>query len=76
MDFKEQVLKIAEDFNKTIRERVDQLLSLDANMYTNLGSDSLKKDKVEVKRNSKVIYKAIEKIDSHTGKQLLNHLDV
>jgi hypothetical protein len=76
MEFKEQVLKIAEDFNKSIKERIDQLLEQDATMYTNLGINSTNKDKAEVKRNSKIIYKAIDKIDPYTGKLLLNHLDV
>ena len=46
---KEKVLRIAEDFNKCIKERIDELLRIDADMYTNLGIDSLKKDKEQVK---------------------------
>ena len=44
-------------------------------MYTNLGLDSLKKDREETKRRSKVIYKAISKIDEAFGKSLIYQMD-
>ena len=47
---KEEVKRIAEDFNKTIRQRIDELLEADTNMYTNLGSDSTKSEIEEVKK--------------------------
>jgi len=72
---KEEILKIAEAYQKTVKERIDQLLEMDANQYTNLGSDSTKTEKAEVKKNSKVIYKAIKDLDEYTGKLLLEHLD-
>ena len=72
---KEEILKIAEAYQKTVRERIDQLLEMDANQYTNLGSNSTKAEKAEVKKNSKVIYKAIKDLDEYTGKLLLEHLD-
>lgn len=72
---KEEILKIAEAYQKTVRERIDQLLEMDANQYTNLGSDSTKAEKAEVKKNSKIIYKAIKDLDEYTGKLLLEHLD-
>lgn len=72
---KEEILKIAEAYQKTVRERIDQLLEMDANQYTNLGSDSTKAEKAEVKKNSKVIYRAIKDLDEYTGKLLLEHLD-
>lgn len=75
MTIKEQALKIAQDFNISIRERVDMLLEMDANMYTNLGSDSNKTEKDEVKKNSKAIYRVIKGIDEQSGNLLLNHLD-
>jgi hypothetical protein len=75
MTIKEQALKIAQDFNISIRERVDMLLEMDANMYTNLGSDSNKTEKDEVKKNSKAIYRMIKGIDEQSGNLLLNHLD-
>ena len=72
---KEEILNIAEAYQKTVRERIDQLLEMDATQYTNLGSDSTKAEKSEVKKNSKVIYKAIKDLDEYTGKLLLEHLD-
>jgi len=72
---KEEILKIAEAYQKTVRERIDQLLEMDATQYTNLGSDSTKAEKAVVKKNSKIIYKAIKDLDEYTGKLLLEHLD-
>ncbi len=72
---KEEILKIAEAYQKTVKERIDQLLEMDATQYTNLGSDSTKAEKAEVKKNSKVIYKTIKDLDEYTGKLLLEHLD-
>lgn len=72
---KEEIKKIAEAYQKTVKERIDQLLELDASQYTNLGSDSTKAEKAEVKKNSKVIYRTIKDLDEYTGKLLLEHLD-
>ena len=72
---KEKVLRIAEDFNKSIKERIDELLKIDADMYTNLGIDSTKADKEQVKKNSRFIYRAIKDLDDATGKLLLQHQD-
>ena len=72
---KEEIKRIAEAYQKTVLERIDQLLEMDAIMYQNLGSDSTKTDKAEVKKNSKVIYRAIKDLDEYTGKLLLEHLD-
>ena len=72
---KEETLRISQDSNKTIKERIDLLLEMDANMYTNLGSDSFKSERLEVKKNSKFIYKTIKDLDEYTGKLLLEHLD-
>ena len=72
---KEEIYKIAEDYQKTVIERINQLLEMDAIMYTNLGSDSTKAEKQEVKKNSRIIYKAIKDLDLETGKLLLQHQD-
>tara|TARA_R110000772_G_scaffold97563_1_gene196879 strand:+ start:1089 stop:1313 length:225 start_codon:yes stop_codon:yes gene_type:complete len=72
---KEEIKRIAEAYQKTVLERIDQLLEMDAIMYQNLGSDSTKTDKADVKKNSKVIYRAIKDLDEYTGKLLLEHLD-
>lgn len=72
---KEEVLRIAEAYQKTVIERINQLLELDAIQYTNLGSESTKAEKLEVKKNSRIIYRAIKDLDLDTGKLLLQHQD-
>ena len=59
----------------TDKQKIDKLLELDCNMYTNLGSDSLKSEKQEVKRMSKKIYRAIQDINEAIGKSLLQAMD-
>lgn len=67
--------KIINDFNLTVKDRSDELLKLDAIQYTNLGLDSSKTEKKEVKANSKYIYKKIEEIDPKSGKHLITSMD-
>ena len=67
--------KIINDFNLTVKDRSDELLKLDAIQYTNLGVDSSKTEKKEVKANSKYIYKKIEEIDPESGKHLITSMD-
>ncbi len=74
-DIKETAKRIATDFAKSIKERTDELLKLDCNLYTNLGSDSTEEEKKEVKKNSKFIYQSIKGIDEVSGKLLLSALD-
>jgi len=70
-----EIKRIAEDYNKTIVERINQLLEMDATLYTNLGSDSTKAEKLDVKKKSRMIYKSIKDLDLATGKLLLHHQD-
>lgn len=57
------------------RKKKDELYRVDCKMYTNLGIDSTKADRAEVKKKSRMIYKAIQKIDQHEGTQLLQAID-
>ena len=59
----------------TDNQKIDKLLELDCNLYTNLGSDSTKTEKQEVKRMSRKIYKAIQCINEPIGKSLLQAMD-
>ena len=59
----------------TDRQKVDALLELDARLYTELGIDSTKADKMETRRKSRIIYREIRSIDKKDGNLLLNHLD-
>jgi len=59
----------------TDRQKIDGLLELDARLYTELGIDSTKADKLETRRKSRIIYREIRSIDKKDGNLLLNHLD-
>ena len=55
--------------------KIARLLELDSTLYANLGSDSTKKDKQEVKKQSRQIYLAIKTLDKATGEQFLRAMD-
>lgn len=57
------------------KEKINRLLELDCNMYANLGIDSTKTEKLEVKKQSRAIYRAIKEIDAAMGRSLLEHMD-
>ena len=48
------------------KKKLDELLRIDCKMYTELGSDSTKKEIADVKSASKKIYKVIQKINNLT----------
>ncbi len=75
MTIRNLALKIAEDFQRTVKERTDDLLQLDAIQYTNLGTDSLKSEKKKIKSDSKFIYKQIKTIDNTLGDSLITAMD-
>ena len=58
----------------TKKEKIDKLLEYDTNMYTSLGTDSLKKEIEETKKESKRVYKAIKTLDENIGNELLRAL--
>jgi hypothetical protein len=57
------------------RKKIDELFRIDSYMYTNLGTDSTKKEREDVMRKSKYIYKAIQRIDKNLAKELIYHMD-
>ncbi len=57
------------------KQKKDELYRIDCKMYTNLGTDSTKADRNEVKKKSRLIYRAIQKINHHEGTQLLQAMD-
>lgn len=57
------------------KQKKDELYRIDCKMYTNLGIDSTKGERNEVKKKSRLIYKAIQKINHHEGTQLLQAID-
>ena len=74
-DVREKAEEYARDFALSIKERTDKLLKLDCNEYTLLGIDSTKAERLQVKKNSKFIYKQIKGIDEVSGNLLLKSLD-
>ena len=74
-DVRERAEEYAKDFALSIKERTDALLKLDCNEYTLLGIDSTKAERLQVKRNSKFIYKQIRGINEADGNLLLKCLD-
>ena len=57
------------------RDKIDRLLELDCNLYCNLGTDSTKSERLEVKKQSRIIYRAIKKIDYTLGDKFLYYMD-
>ena len=71
MEQQDKILKILGYKTWSDKRKIDALLELDVNMYTNLGTESTKKDRVSVSRKSRFIYRAIKSIDEKLGKDLL-----
>jgi hypothetical protein len=67
--------KIVEYSTWSLRKKIDTLLRIDCIMYTNLGIDSTKTERLETKRRSRSIYKAIKKLDEATGEAFLISVD-
>tara|TARA_R100000654_G_scaffold47376_2_gene73629 strand:- start:884 stop:1111 length:228 start_codon:yes stop_codon:yes gene_type:complete len=57
------------------RRKIDSLLEMDCIMYTELGIDSTKKERDDVKKMSRKIYKAIKSIDPLIGGPMLSSMD-
>jgi CRISPR/Cas system CSM-associated protein Csm2 small subunit len=67
----EDIDKVVEFSTWSLKKKIDTLLRIDCMMYTNLGIDSTKSERLETKRRSRSIYKAIKKLDEVTGQALL-----
>jgi hypothetical protein len=68
--------KIVEFTTWSDRKKLDELLRIDCSQYTNLGCDSTKLEREQVKRNSRKIYRLIKsKIDNQIGTEFLMAMD-
>lgn len=67
MTKREQIDKIVGYKTWSVKRKVDSLLEIDCELYTNLGTDSSTSDRKKVKALSKVIYKAISNISPIDG---------
>jgi hypothetical protein len=56
-------------------QKIDKLLQIDCKQYTELGIDSSKKEKDEVRKNSMRIYRIIKTIDREIGDRLISSAD-
>ena len=75
METLDMLTKITKYKTWSSREKIDALLQIDCSQYSNLGSDSTKKEREDVKKNSPKIYQAIKEIDYPTGKLFLEAMD-
>mgnify|MGYP003632900270 CR=1 FL=1 len=69
------IKKILNYKSYSIRNKINSLLEINANISCNLGKDSTKSERVEAKKQIKAIYKAIRKLDKRTGDRFLYYLD-
>jgi hypothetical protein len=57
------------------KRKMDKLLFMDCSMYCNLGTDSTRKEREEVKKTSRKIYTAIKSINFNMGVLFLQTMD-
>lgn len=76
MEYKyEDVEKVLNFSTWSDEKKIDELFRIDSYMYANLGTDSSKKEREDVRKKSRYIYKAIQKIDPKMGKELIYQLN-
>ena len=75
MEIENSILQIVGYKTWTEKKKIDVMLEIDCNIYTNLGIDSLKKDRDLAKKNSRFIYRAIKSIDNNLGNLLYKSRD-
>lgn len=71
----ENIPNIVECTNCTKEKKVDRLLEMDADMYTNMGIETTKSERKLIKGNSRKIYYAIKKINPELGTKLIQAMD-
>ena len=59
----------------SVKQKVDELLRIDCNIYCNLGTDSTKQERLEARRNSRKIYVNIKKVNPAMGNMFLQNID-
>lgn len=67
--------KIVEFKTWSNKKKLDELLRIDCQQYTNLGSDSTNAEREEVKQYSRKIYRLIKTIDKELGLKFLHYMD-
>ncbi len=69
----DDIEKIIEFKSWSKKRKVDTLLAIDADLYCNLGIESSKTERENVKMRSRKIYRLIKTIDEYSGKLLLRN---
>ena len=69
----DDIEKIVEFKSWSKKRKVDTLLAIDADLYCNLGVESSKTERENVKIQSIKIYRLIKTIDEYSGKLLLRN---
>jgi len=75
MEIEDRIRKIQSYKTWSLKRKIDELLEIDANMYTNLGIDSSKSEKESVKKISRKIYRAISLVSPLDGYILEAHMN-
>ena len=75
MEIEERIRKIQSYKTWSLKRKIDELLEIDANMYANLGKESSKTEKENVKKISRKIYKAISLVSPLDGYILEAHMN-
>ena len=66
---------VVDDTTMTDKEKIDNLLWIDANIYSNMGLDSTTKERDAATRTSKKIYTCIKNIDKEIGETFIRLID-
>ena len=75
MEIEDRILKIVGYKTWTDKKKIDTMLEIDADLYCNLGIESLIKDRDLAKKNSRFIYRAIKSLDEQLGNLLYKSRD-
>lgn len=71
--YRDKATAILNRRNITEKSKIDRLLELNADIYTNLGTDSTITDKKNAQVDSNFIYRAIMQLDYNLGKFLIQN---
>ncbi len=71
----EDIDKISQFSSWSDKKKIDELLRIDCDLYCNLGTESTKLARENVKKNSRKIYRAIKSIDQDLGAKFLLYMD-
>ena len=68
---RQKIDKIMSYKTYTDEDKIDRLLEINAEIYTNIGTDTKKSEIQQAESDSKYIYRNIQKLDDRLGRLLL-----